>query len=240
MPKKTTSLELKKKPVSLVAEAIEPKRNYKTLTSEMVAKLKAPLPAEAISQHPTKTYLSSIKAIYVVERLNDVFGIGQWQQRNEVISDDSKMKTVHSWIDINEYNIHLDNFGGNDNSDEGDAFKGAVTDALTKMASYLGIGMDVYKGLATPSGNSPTVKNTNTTIGVRPATEKQKAVIGDLMAKKNISVEQLADAGIIAGKTPPTEVIQHLIDAKPNPINDWLASEDMTDDERELVDEIEY
>jgi hypothetical protein len=36
-------------------------------------KLKEPLPAEAITQHPTKTYLSSIKAIYVTERFNEVF-----------------------------------------------------------------------------------------------------------------------------------------------------------------------
>tara|TARA_R110000851_G_scaffold328191_1_gene498517 strand:- start:1630 stop:1776 length:147 start_codon:yes stop_codon:yes gene_type:complete len=45
----------------------------KTVTDEMVLKLKAPLPSEAVTQHPTKTYLSSIKAIYVLERLNEVF-----------------------------------------------------------------------------------------------------------------------------------------------------------------------
>ncbi len=36
-------------------------------------KLKEPLPQEAVTQHPTKTYLSSIKAIYVTERFNEVF-----------------------------------------------------------------------------------------------------------------------------------------------------------------------
>ena len=45
----------------------------KTIDNDMVLKLKAQLPDEAVSQHPTKTYLSSIKAIYVLERLNEVF-----------------------------------------------------------------------------------------------------------------------------------------------------------------------
>jgi len=35
------------------------------LSPEQIALIKKPLPAEAISKHPTKTYLSSIKAIYV-------------------------------------------------------------------------------------------------------------------------------------------------------------------------------
>ena len=39
--------------------------------------------------------------------------------------------------------IAIEQFGGNDNPDRGDAYKGACTDALSKCASYLGIGMDV-------------------------------------------------------------------------------------------------
>jgi hypothetical protein len=45
----------------------------KELTQIQINKIKEPLPAEAVTKHPTKTYLSSIKAIYVTERLNDVF-----------------------------------------------------------------------------------------------------------------------------------------------------------------------
>jgi len=47
--------------------------NMENITDKMVEKIKKPLPAEAVTQHPTKTYLSSIKAIYVLERLNEVF-----------------------------------------------------------------------------------------------------------------------------------------------------------------------
>lgn len=53
----------------------------KELSQTQLELLKSPLPAEAIKQHPTKTYLSSIKAIYVTERMNDVFGVGQWHTK---------------------------------------------------------------------------------------------------------------------------------------------------------------
>lgn len=125
----------------------------KQLTPEQIARLKSPLPSEAVKQHPTKTFLSSIKAIYVVERLNDVFGIGSWHLRSEVVDSSTAMIVVKSTLTIPEYGIELESFGGNDNGGEnsknhdlGDAYKGATTDALTKICSYLGIGMDVFKG----------------------------------------------------------------------------------------------
>jgi len=121
---------------------------HKTLTPEQIALLKKPLPKEAVKPHPTKTFLSSIKAIYVVERLNDVFGLGGWSAENEVVKQDGKMVIVKSTFTAPEYGIRIpDIFGGNDNPDLGDAYKGACTDALTKIGSYLYIGMDVYKGL---------------------------------------------------------------------------------------------
>ena len=115
------------------------------LPKEKIDQLNSPLPPEAVAPHPTKPYLSTIKAIFVVERLNEVFGIGGWSQKNEIILSPGKMKCVHSFLAIPEYGVLLDNFGGNDNVDEGDAWKGAATDALTKMASFLGIGMAVFK-----------------------------------------------------------------------------------------------
>ena len=59
----------------------------------MREKLRQPLPAEAISRHPTKTFLSSIKAIYVIERLNDVFGVGAWRTKVDFVSEsDGKLE----------------------------------------------------------------------------------------------------------------------------------------------------
>lgn len=127
----------------------------KQLSTEQINKLKEPLPAEAVKPHPTKTFLSSIKAIYVIERLNDVFGIGSWHLKSEVIDSSTAMIVVKSTLSIPDYGIELESYGGNDNGGEnsknhdlGDAYKGAVTDATTKICSYLGIAMDVYKGKA--------------------------------------------------------------------------------------------
>lgn len=121
------------------------------------AKLTAPLPAEAISQHPTKTYLSSIKGIYVTERFNDVFGVGKWTLKVEKAGEypaDEKSKmgpmiVVKVIFEVPEEGVYLESYGGNDNQDVGDAYKGATTDALSKIGSFLGVGIDVYKGKGT-------------------------------------------------------------------------------------------
>jgi hypothetical protein len=116
------------------------------LPEELETKLKEPLPAAAVSPNPQKPGLSAIRVIYVVERLNDVFGLNGWRVDNEVV-ETGRMVVVKATLAIRKYGIALEQFGGNDNPDRGDAYKGACTDALSKCASYLGIGMDVYKGL---------------------------------------------------------------------------------------------
>ena len=117
--------------------------------------LSKPLPTEAIKQHPTKTYLSSIKAIYVTERFNNVFGIGMWTQKveKEHVNHETGMVIVKVIFEVPSLKIYYESFGGNDNGgvnnknfDLGDAYKGATTDALTKIGSYLGVAIDVFKG----------------------------------------------------------------------------------------------
>ncbi len=136
----------------------------KKLSGEQILKLQEPLPREAVSPHPTKTYLSSIKPIYVVERFNDVFGIGGWLIKNEFVEKDGKFIVIKATFEAQEYGVLIpDIFGGNDNSDLGDAYKGACSDALTKIGSYLGVGMDVYKGLA-DKGHSNGVDKTEQKI----------------------------------------------------------------------------
>ena len=116
------------------------------LPEDLKAKLKEPLPREAVSPNPQKPGLSVIKVIYVVERLNDVFGLNGWHIDNEIV-ETGRMVVVRATLSVSKYSIVIEQFGGNDNPDRGDAYKGACTDALSKCASYLGIGMDVYKGL---------------------------------------------------------------------------------------------
>lgn len=126
---------------------------HRKLTDEQVQRLFSPLPREAIRKHPTRPFLSVILPIYVLERLNEVFGIGSWEFRTEPVNvgrsfgnNKGPMCVVKGILDIPDYGIHLEQYGGNDNPDMGDAYKGAATDALTKIASYLGIGFEVYKG----------------------------------------------------------------------------------------------
>jgi hypothetical protein len=116
----------------------------------VLEKLKAPLPPEAVSPNPERPGLSAIKVIYVVERLNEVFGVNGWHMANEVV-EKGAMVVVKGALTIEEYGIRIEQYGGNANPDRGDAYKGACTDALSKCASYIGIGMDVYKGLHDPS-----------------------------------------------------------------------------------------
>jgi hypothetical protein len=131
----------------------------KRLSAEQIAALKKPLPKEAVSTHPTKGYMSTIRVPYMIERLNDVFGVNGWDDGYEIIEnppakpigDGPKerpgMIVVRGELRVPEFGIRRTAFGGNDNVDRGDAYKGACTDAMSKMCSMLGIGMDVYKGL---------------------------------------------------------------------------------------------
>jgi hypothetical protein len=57
------------------------------LPSELIVKLREPLPPEAVSPNPQKPGLSVIKVIYVVERLNEVFGLNGWRVVNEVVEN---------------------------------------------------------------------------------------------------------------------------------------------------------
>lgn len=120
----------------------------KRVTEDLRQQLCKPLPPEAVTPHPTKKFLSSIKSIYVTERLNEVFGIGSWKVKTEVIDNSSKMIVCKVTFSIPEYGIEYECFGGNDNADLGDAYKGATTDALTKIASWMGIGGEVFRGEA--------------------------------------------------------------------------------------------
>lgn len=163
--------------------------NRKSLTDEQKKLLAKPLPPEAVKPHPTKSYLSSIKAIYVVERFNEVFEIGGWKIHNEVVKQEGKWVVIKATFEAEEYGIVIpDIFGGNDNADLGDAYKGACTDALTKIGSYLGIGMDVYKGLADNGDKTEDKKKSqgNNSYNRNNLGSKEKPLIGNAAFKKAI------------------------------------------------------
>ncbi len=135
------------------------------VTDDIKKILQRPLPNEAISQHPTKPYLSSIKSIYITERLNEAFGIGSWTVKSKIIDENEGAPVVYVTLKVPQYGIKLSQYGGNDNGgttsknyDLGDAYKGAMTDGISKIASYLGIGADVFKGKQKSSNQNKSVK----------------------------------------------------------------------------------
>lgn len=115
-------------------------------------KLSAPLPGWAVTKHPSKTFLSVIHPMAVIDRLNEVFGVGSWNFTTEYISHERVMQgkreayatAVKGRLEVE--NCVIEQYGGSTNDDLGDALKGGATDALTKCASYLGVGASIYKG----------------------------------------------------------------------------------------------
>ena len=171
--------------------------------------LDKPLPKEAVKQHPTKTYLSAIKAIYVIERFNEAFGVGGWTTHVELIKHDESngMVVVKVTFNVDAHNIYYECYGGNDNGgkesknfDLGDAFKGATTDALTKIGSYLGIGMDVFKGLdnkSQPQQKTTPINVADTWLNITSRegypTQQWKELLLDIKEGRITTLKQVTD-----------------------------------------------
>lgn len=178
----------------------------------MRQKLRAPLPAEAITKHPTKTYLSSIKAIYVIERLNDVFGVGSFTLKSNMVERGEAGTVVTKTIlEIPEYGVYLESFGGNDNGGEnsknfdlGDAYKGSVTDAITKICSYLEIAIDVFKG-----GKKPETP----AVGLKPPAKAEPKA----PAKKETPTKTVVNntTGTMTVKNDPAMTVTNTAKAEP-------------------------
>lgn len=130
-------------------------KELKAITDVMRIKLREPFPEEAKSKHPTKTFLTTLKAMYVVERLNDVFGVGRWCVNTEIVERTADYVTVKGKFKSLDYEVLVSpQFGGHQttgtNTEIADGYKSAVTDCISKIASHLEVGIDVFKGDATP------------------------------------------------------------------------------------------
>lgn len=130
------------------------------LTDKQYNLLGKSLPSWAIKKHPTKTGMTAIHPMAIIDRLNEVFDIGGWNFTTEFISCEKRTQitkggtssrdvydsAVKGRLEIPSLNLVLEQYGGSTNDDKGDALKGGATDSLTKIASYLGIGAEIYKG----------------------------------------------------------------------------------------------
>jgi hypothetical protein len=157
----------------------------KPLSPAQLAKIAEPLPPEAIAAHPRMAGLSTIKGIFVTERLNQVFGVGAWVVKTDL---SAPITTVHTTTNagrerieytavaktiftVPAHDIYYECIASSTNSDPGDAAKGATTDAITKIASWIGIGIDVYKGKhgAAPKPANANLLDLNDKLGLVPA-----------------------------------------------------------------------
>jgi hypothetical protein len=145
------------------------------LTQDQIQGLKAPFPSESLSSDTSRGFeLTSIKAAFVIERLNDVFGpcgVG-WRYAHspfeELHTDNGRAEIVtgialqyrfpatNNWASPNgdldhDWSEPIFACGGKSLGKGGavftDARKSAITDGLTKAASMLGVGHRVFKGL---------------------------------------------------------------------------------------------
>lgn len=142
-----------------------PENVKKVITPEIREQLRKPFPPEAITSIASKKFLSTLKQIYITERLNDVFGIGRWTMKTIVIKDNEKYVLMKGRLEIFDYDCVVpEQYGGHPtvgiNTEIADGYKSAVTDCLSKSASYLEIGIDVFKG----KGMLPVVIQNNASI----------------------------------------------------------------------------
>lgn len=120
--------------------------------------LNRPIPDWALKPHPTKTNMTVIHPMAVIDVLNEAFGLGEWEYKTDYLqcnpfTQTTKnggrqmyMSAVKGTLIVPKHSIHIEQYGGSSNDDMGDALKGGATDALTKCASYLGVGASIYKG----------------------------------------------------------------------------------------------
>lgn len=142
----------------------QPTVDKAAIQQELYDKLTKSFPAEALTEDTSRGFaLTSIKAQYVIERLNEVFGSDGWEAKPSVLFNDKEhgvgvqLTLVCRYPGLSPIARHVIS-GGKAKKDPGDTLKSAMTDAICKAASHLGIGNDVYKGKVTPPGKKSSGK----------------------------------------------------------------------------------
>lgn len=142
----------------------EPMNRKEIIDDKIREQLREGFPPEAYSAVDSKPYLTTLKAMYVIERLNTVFGIGRWTIHTEVIKEQDDQVLIRGKMDLLDYDVDIPaQYGSHRLKGKGvelaDGYKSAITDCITKSASYLEIGIDVFKGKIKPPGNKQPYQN---------------------------------------------------------------------------------
>lgn len=123
------------------------------LEKDIYQKLAAPFPKDAFSCDSSRGFdLTSIKAQYVIERLNEVLGLMNWSHGGEYeVTDNGVLFKGALIITIDgKQNRFFGTGFSSIKKNLGDSYKSAKTDSLSKCASQIGVGNDVFKGLIDP------------------------------------------------------------------------------------------
>jgi len=121
---------------------------------EFFNKLRADFPKEAYSIDSSRGFnLTSLKAQYIKERLNEVFSIWCWnfEEKFQDIGNGvmcfGKLYVSYTNKEKEKVDREVTACGFSEKKrNMGDTYKGASTDALSKAASFIGIGNEVFKG----------------------------------------------------------------------------------------------
>lgn len=133
--------------------------NQEKLEKEIFEKLKVPFELSAYSVDSSRGFdLASLKAQYIPDRLNEVLGLTNWEFTGnfENVVDGEKTTGVlyHGilTIQIGDKVKSVRSVGYSaKKKNEGDSRKGAMTDALSKAASHVGVADEAFKGLVNPA-----------------------------------------------------------------------------------------
>ena len=122
-------------------------------------------PQEAYSTDSSRGFdLTSIKAQYVVERLNTIVGVGNWRHEGtyEKLENHEEILFMGKIIINSSEGAAMQFATGSAKirKNLGDAYKGAKTDSLSKVASLFGLGNEVFKGNVAP----PSVTTKSSTV----------------------------------------------------------------------------
>lgn len=135
----------------------------------------ADFPPEAMQPDKSRGFaLTSVKAQFVTERLNEAFGFMNWSHGGEYeVKDDGVLFHGALIFTVNgkqqrQFGTGYAAFGPKKLI--GDVYKSAKTDSLSKSASQIGVGNSVFKGLIDASSLGKTA-----TPAATARTRKKKA-----------------------------------------------------------------
>jgi hypothetical protein len=136
----------------------------------------------------TYSGFTGYKPQYIVDAMNEVFGIGGWgfEEISNEIAEGEKAVLVISQVRVFLKNIDFHPSGWGQaritKGDIGDARKGAQTDAIKKALSYFSIGNRAYQGLLHEENNGNTPKQQARATAAKPvqATPEQRVGIDKL------------------------------------------------------------